>query len=156
MRTSLILLLSAGLLAGCGGSPAPIPGAQTRADEDATLQVGDTTVRATALQTSLLGEPTARQYGIERDERLVMLMVGVRRGPSDNELSVPAKVTATVTDLRGQRSTVALSEIQSGELVDHIGTVRVALPDTLRFDLTITRDGEPPARMQFTREFLPL
>jgi hypothetical protein len=71
------------------------------------------------------------------------------------ETALPATVTATVTNLSGQRQQIALRELRSGDLLDYVGTTETSLPDTLRFDLTIVREGGASSTMQFTREFYP-
>ena len=94
-------LLLPGLLAACGGSaPEPVAG-QPAVPRHATVQAGDVTVRANALRTSSLDAAIAERYGIARDPHAVLLLVGVRRGAE--EVPMAADVTATVTDLRGQR-----------------------------------------------------
>jgi len=148
----LLTLLS---LAGCDSEPAPRIAAPMTAPQEAILQAGDTTIRASVVQTSALNEVVARQYGIERDDEIVMLLVGLRRGPAATETSVPAAVTATVTDLRGQKQVIDMRELHSGELVDYVGTVQASLPDTLAFELAIAREGKPTSKMQFSREFSP-
>ena len=146
-----VLLCAAALLAGCSSEPASR--SSTAVPHEEVLQAGDTTIRATVMQTAALGGAVAAQYGIERDEGTVMLLVGVRKGPPAQEASVPVAVTATATDLRGNRHTIPMRELHAGDLVDHVGTVQVDLPETLAFDLDIRREGAPPARMQFSRDF---
>ena len=153
-----ILITASCLLAlgGCGGGSAPAPVATVPvAQQEAIARIGDITIRATALQTSALAPQVATQYGIPRDERTVMLLVGVRQGSDAQEIALPADITATVTNLSGQRQPVALRELRSGDLLDYIGTVEASLPDTLRFDINIVREGGVSSTMQFSREFHP-
>lgn len=159
MRTTLTLLLGAALLLGCSAEPSsPATGHPTASadPQETTTRIGDTTVRATVLRTALLGEMVADKYGIVRADNQVMLLVGLRRGASSEETSVPARITATATDLRGQRHTIELRELHSGDLLDYLGTVQVSLPDTLRFELDITLENGAHTTMRFNREFLPL
>lgn len=150
----LAAALAAGLLAGCGGEQAPpVPAATLPASQDEVHRIGDVTVRATVMPTSMLGELVAAKYDIPRADNQVMLVIGLRRGPEASEVSVPAKIVATVSDLRGMRANVALRELTSGSLVDYLGTVTVTLPDTLKFDLDITLDDGARTTMQFTRDF---
>lgn len=151
-------------LSGCGGGTAPAPAATVPAAQQETVsRIGDITIRATALQTSTLAPEVATQYGIGRDERTVMLLVGVRQGSDAQETALPANITATVTNLSGQRQTVTLRELRSGDpstgsgqaLLDYVGTVETSLPDTLRFDVSIVREDGASSTMQFSREFYP-
>jgi hypothetical protein len=151
------LLLSVAM-AGCGGNaPAPATPAPP-AQPEAVSRIGDVTIRATALQTAALTPEVASRYGITRGDRTVMLLVGVRQGPEMQETALPATITATVTNLSGQRQQIALRELRSSDLrqargLDYVGTAETSLPDTLRFDLTIVREGGASSTMQFTREF---
>ena len=154
-RPVLIALLAAALAAACGGSPPPPPAAGMGAAQSATLRTGDVTIRASAVPTSALGAAVASQYGIARSDDTVLLLVAVRTGAEGQEVSVPAQVRATVTDLSGQRQELPMRELRSGELLDYIGTVDVSAPDTLRFDLRIVREGGKVSSMRFTREFHP-
>ena len=91
-------------LVGCGERSPPAPAAAPpAAQQEAVSRIGDITIRATALQTSTLAPEVASQYGIPRDERTVMLLVGVRQGSDAQEIALPADITATVTNLSGQR-----------------------------------------------------
>ena len=149
-------LLTGLLLAGCGAGypPAPVSGTAA-APQSETLRVGDITIRASAMRTSALGSEVASRYGIARDDRQVMLLVGVRQGSEALERSLPARVEVTVTDLRGQRQAMPMRELRSDDLVDYVGTVEVSLPDTLRFDLSIVLPDGKTSTMQFNREFYP-
>ena len=118
-------------------------------------RVGDVSIHASVAQTSILAESVAREYGITRDEHRVLLLVAVRQGPDAQAIALPAQVVATVTDLRGRRQDVAMRELRSNDLLDYIGTVEIELPDTLRFDVVVTRPGGATSTMQFNREFYP-
>jgi hypothetical protein len=153
-RARLVHILCAILLlGGCGGSPAPP--ATAAAQEPAVLQVADITIRASAVPTTVLGEATAKQYGIERDPRTVLLLVGVRRGSESQETSLPARVRGSAVDLLGRRQQFELREIRSDGFIDYAGSVQISPPETLRFDLVIERDGAAPAALSFNRDFFP-
>ncbi|MFC5577385.1 DUF4426 domain-containing protein [Lysobacter niabensis] len=155
MRRFALAFTCALAMAGCGGNaPAPAPAAA--APQEAVSRIGDVTIRATALPTASLSAEVASRYGLVRDERTVMLLVAVRRGPEMQESSVPATITATATNLSGQRQPVALRELRSEDLLDYVGTVQTTMPDTLRFDVTIVVEGGATSTMQFSREFYPL
>jgi hypothetical protein len=143
------------VVAGCGGS-APTPASEATAEpQQAVSRIGDVTVRANVIQTSMLNAAVARQYGIEQADDTIMLLVGVREGEHAQQHSLPARITATATDLRGRRHSIEMRELRSGELLDYVGTVQVSLPDTLRFDLEIVREDGRRSTMQFTRDFYP-
>lgn len=153
-RLALAALFVSALVA-CGGDKptAPVPAAA--AAQEAVSRIGDVTVRTTALPTATLTPEVASQYGIARDERTVMLLIGVRQGPEGQEVALPATISATATNLSGQRHTITLRELRSGDLLDYVGTVETSLPDTLRFEVVIVREGGATSTMQFSREFYP-
>jgi hypothetical protein len=169
-RTAIWLLLLA-FLAGCGGTPTATststatPATAPAANEtsQAIIRTGDVTIRASAVQTSTLDAAVARGYGIPRDDSAILLLVMVRQGPEGDDTALPARITATVTDLRGQARPIAMRELRTDDpdtdtgrpLLDYIGTVDASLPDTLRFDVTIARENGATATMQFNREFFP-
>lgn len=161
MHRPVLLLLATALLAACGGTPpAPAPAGADSAPHEAVMRAGDVTVRASVIQTSTLEESIARRYGIERSDRLVMLLVSVRQGPEGQETSMPAQVLAKASDLRGRAQVVEMRELRSGDdpataLLDYVGTVEVDPPDTLRFDVQVTRADGATSSMRFAREFHP-
>ena len=145
------------LLTACSsGSPdAAREHANAQAREEALARAGDATVRATAIPTVLLGEAVAKQYGIVRGDDAVMLMVSVRLTAGAQEAALPARVTATATDLLGKRQTIAMREVRSGDFVDYVGTATVIAPDTLRFDIAVDAGAGRRATLQFNRDFFP-
>lgn len=161
--TSLLCACAVSLLlvSGCGGGTPPPAAPAADAHEEAISRIGDVTIRASAIPTATLDADVARNYGIVRDERTILLLVGVRQGEGAQETALPATITATATNLSGQRQAIALRELRSGgsepgqALLDYVGTVETSLPDTLRFDVTIVREGGASSTMQFSREFYP-
>ena len=152
----MLAALSASLLlVACGAEPPTRTAENSPVPQQAIARVGDVTMRASVVQTSALGSGVASQYGIHRDDNTVMLLVAVRKGADAQEAALPAQVTATVTDLRGQRQTLALRELRTGDLLDYVGTVQTTLPETLRFDVKIVREGGATSSLQFSREFYP-
>jgi hypothetical protein len=154
MRHFVFALSFALALGGCGGKPPP-PAVAAAAPEEAISRIGDVTIRATALPTATLDAEVASRYGIVRDVRTVMLLVGVRKGADAQESALPARITATATNLSGQRQSIALRELRADGLLNYVGTVETTLPDTLRFELTVVPEGGTASTMQFSREFYP-
>jgi hypothetical protein len=152
LALALILALGA-----CGGSGTPTVAttAAPSTRSEAVIRSGDVSIHASVVQTSLLASSVASSYGLTRDEHRVLLLVAVRQGPDAQATALPARVVASVTDLRGRRQDIAMRELRSGDLLDYIGTVDVELPDTLRFDIAVTREDGATSTMQVTREFYP-
>lgn len=153
------LLLAACLLpalAACGGAGTPDTPSTSQQTQSAEAEatVGNTTVHVTAVPTSQLAESVARQYGIERGPKRVLLLVNLRdlgAGPAPT-------ITATVTDLQEHTTPVALREVHVVQAdtptIDYVGTVDASPPDTLRFHVTVKRDGAT-ASVELSRDFYP-
>ncbi len=155
-RVLLAALVATGVMAGCsGGTTAPVPAAALADSQDAIARIGDVTVRATVMPTASLGTLVAEKYGIRRADNELMLLVGLRQGDDGAEASVAATLVATASDLRGRRSTIALRELQSGELMDYVGTLPVNGPDTLTFEVDVTLQDGARTTLQFTRDVQP-
>jgi hypothetical protein len=148
--------LIAATLAACGGTEqAAAPGQALSTPggaQQVETRVGDTTVFAVAMQTSTITPEVAREHGIERRDDLVMLRVSGRQGSGVDIASVPLQVRATSTDLRGQTQTLDMQQAVANDLVDYVGTVQTALPDTLRFDIRVTTPEGANETLQLTRE----
>lgn len=150
-------MLLAATLAACGGGsgPAVMPGRALSTPggaQQVETRVGDTTVYAVVMQTSTISSEVAREHGIDRRDDLVMLRVSGRRGAGVDITSVPLQVRATVTDLRGQTLTLELTQATANGLVDYVGTVQTAVPDTLRFDIRVTTPAGASETVALTRE----
>ncbi|HZV22831.1 MAG TPA: DUF4426 domain-containing protein [Luteimonas sp.] len=142
------------VLSGCGGGgSAPRPA--EAAPPPAELVDGDLRIRASAVPSMQLPESVAREYGIQRGEHRVLLLVALRRDTNGDEATLPGSVQAQATDLQGRTQPIALREVRTGELVDHVGIVEVSPPETLRFEIRAIPAGESPRSLQFVREFYP-
>ncbi|WP_133500308.1 DUF4426 domain-containing protein [Cognatilysobacter terrigena] len=152
MRT-VVLALALALLAGCGRDAPPITASAASSTQQAQARIGDVVVHASVVQTSTLDEAVAREYGLERSDRTAMLLISARNANGDAPPSA-VDITATVAPVNGVPQPIALREVHVGDLVDHVGTVDIAPPETLKFDVTL-RYGSATSSMQFTRDFFP-
>ncbi|WP_187775723.1 DUF4426 domain-containing protein [Luteimonas suaedae] len=156
-------MLLAMTLTACGVAPVPPDDRAAQSHREAVVRAGDVTVRASVVPTAALNEAVARQYGIERSPRSVLLLVGVREGPERQETALPARIRGNVIDLRGVRQPLELREVRSGDdgadpeqaLLDYVGIVRVTPPDTLRFDLEIVTGDGVRSELRFSRDVYP-
>ena len=145
-------------LVACGAPPPPASdnaAAATAGSGNAEVRLGAVTARASAIQTSLLADAVARQYGVVRDPKSVLLLVALDAPPAAGAKSPPVDVRATVTDLRGSRTDVAMRPVLADGSVDWIGVTGTSLPDTLRFDITVAAGAAGTAQMRIQREFYP-
>lgn len=143
-------------LAACGGTSTPATPSTSQQTQSAEAEstVNGTTVHVSAVPSSQLPESVARQYGIERGPKRILLLVNLRdlgTGPAPT-------ITATVTDLQEHTTPVALREVHVAQAdaptVDYVGTVDATLPDTLRFHVTARRGGAT-ASVELSRDFYP-
>ncbi|GAB6196500.1 DUF4426 domain-containing protein [Lysobacter xanthus] len=154
MRRHLLPALLPLALAACNGSSAPTAATpQAARPSSAEVRIGDVVVTASVLQTSTLPEEVARRYGLERSDGLALLLVNAQTangGPPPSGLVIDA--TATPPD--GRARAVDLREVEAGESLDRIGTVEIAPPETVRFDVNV-RYGASSSTLQVTRDFYP-
>ncbi len=159
--TTSLRLLACGavvLLVACSGedqaaSPAAVPITVPGSASQVETDVGDASVTAVAIQTSQIHAGVAAEHGIEQRDDLVMLRVSPRQGEIGSISSAPTEVSATVTDLRGATRALELDERMVAGLVDHVGTVQVTLPETLRFNVTAVSQSGETETLEFSREF---
>ncbi|MCW5580107.1 MAG: DUF4426 domain-containing protein [Luteimonas sp.] len=153
------ILFAAAVLAGCGADPASRADLAAHAEaarRPAELQVGDVRIHASLAPASRLSVDVAGRYGVKPDRNTQLLLVGVRRGPVHDETSLPARVTVRVRDLRGVRQDVPMHETRVDGFIDYVGSIRVAPPDTLAFEVSVQREGaEAPDVLRFSREVFP-
>jgi len=153
------MLCVAGALTGCGADPASRADLAAHAEaarQPAELQVGDVRIHASLAPTASLNADIAGRYGIEPARDVQLLLVGVRRGPVHEETSLPARVDVRVRDLRGVRQDVAMREVRADGFIDYVGSVRVAPPDTLAFEVRVQREGAgTPHILRFSRDVFP-
>jgi len=159
MPATTAIVLSALLALAACGAPQPPPSevatASSATSGNAEVRLGAITARASAIQTSLLADSVASQYGVARDPKSVLLLVALDAPIAAATGSPPATVRATVTDLRGSRTDVVMHPVQADGSIDWIGVTDTSLPDTLRFDVTVSAGPDATARMQIQREFYP-
>ncbi len=149
-------LLALCLLAGCGGSPggqAELAAQSAESRQPATLQAGDVRIDASVAPSASLSPAIAARYGVAPDRGSQLLLVGLRQGPAHAETSLQARVGVRARDLRGVWQDVAMREVRSDGFIDYVGTVRVAPPDTLAFEVTVHRPGvAAPDILRFSRD----
>lgn len=147
------------LLAGCAGeepgatsSPAQPPAVPGSAWQVET-RVGDASVTAVAIQTSQLPAVVAAEHDIPQRDDLVMLRISARQGDIGNITTAPVEVQAAVTLPAGGSRDIELDEHLVNGLVDHVGTLEVALPATLQFEVAVTTPAGERELLVFSRHF---
>jgi hypothetical protein len=159
MRMFAVPLAVVLIAAGCGRDAGPADATATassssNAQQPTQARVGDVTVHASVVQTSTLDDAVARQYGLERSDRIAMLLVSARRD-GDAPLPPSLKIEAGIADpAGGAAKPIALHPVTVDGLTDYLGTVDIAPTETLRFDVSVTY-GTARSSTQFTRDFYP-
>ena len=153
MRPLLMIALLVAL-ASCGRDAPPVTASSSQAPSQlAEVRIGDVVVHASVVQTSTLAAPVAQEYGLERSDRIAMLLVSARAADG-NPAPAGVTVTATASPASGAPAAIDLREVRSGGFVDRVGTVGIAPPETIRFDVQV-RYGAATSTIQFTRDFFP-
>lgn len=145
------------LVAACGGDAALSSGSgsDTGAAGEEVTRAGDLSLRVQAIQTDRLPEPVAAAYGVRRSRNDVLVLVALRQGADAVATSPAAEVKVTVSDLLGRSRAIAMRQIVSGDLVDHVGTLRATPPETLRIQVQARPANGEPLSLAITRDFLP-
>jgi hypothetical protein len=124
--------------------------------EDATSkEFGVYAMHFNAISTNQLPPDVARAYNIVRSKNRAMLNIAVIKDVDGTPgVSVSGDVSATATNLTGQRKNLTLRRIKEGEAIYYIGDVAVANAETLVFNISATPEGETEEfSVRFTRQF---
>ncbi len=117
---------------------------------------GDYVVHYNALNTNLIPPQVAQAYGIARSANRALLNVTVLKKVMDTPGSpTSATVTASGTNLTGQRRDIELREIKEpGGAVYYVGEFPVHNLETYLFDVEVAVEGEAqPLQVRFKQQF---
>lgn len=116
-------------------------------------EYGDYEVHYNTLSTNMLTPEVASVYGIQRAGTQAMLNITVLH--KENREATEARVTATATNLTGQRRAIELRQINDQGAIYYIGQFRIHNEETLNFDVQIKPDGHDgaPFTLQFRQQF---
>jgi hypothetical protein len=131
---------------------AAFPAAATQAEK-----FGPYEVHYNAMPASDLRPEVAKTYNIERSRTRGLLTISVlKKNPMGIAEPVTAKVGGNIVNQYSQLSSIDLREIREGNAIYYLGEFRVAPPDTLRFSVQVTPDGEKRAyNLEFRKQFFP-
>jgi len=116
-------------------------------------EFGDYEVHYNTLNTNMLSPEIASVYGIQRAGTQAMLNVTVLQ--KDNREPAEARITATATNLTGQRRDIELRQINDQGAIYYIGQFRIHNEETLNFNVEVqpeNHDGAP-FQLQFRQQF---
>lgn len=133
MRKTVILL---GLLLLAGGAARAVAGFGSE-------EFGKYVVHYSALPSTAIPAPVARNYGITRSRYRGLLNVSVlKKQPGAAPQAVEAEVSVRAKNRHGQATPLELREVREGEAVYYIAGFAVADGETLKFEVSIeTADG---------------
>ncbi len=117
---------------------------------------GDYVVHYTALNTNFIPPQVAKGYGIHRSSSRALLNITVLKKVMDNPgTPVKAIVTASGTNLTGQRREIDIREIEEAEgAIYYIGELPVHNRETYNFTVEVHPEGESnPLVVKFRQQF---
>ncbi len=117
---------------------------------------GDYVVHYNALNTNFLPPQVAKGYGIRRSSSRALLNITVLKKVMDNPgTPVKASVTASGTNLTGQRREIDIREIKDTEgAIYYIGELPVHNLETYNFTVEVQPEGEAdPLIVKFRQQF---
>ena len=142
-RLSWLLLLLSGFLL-------------TNVAAEQSRTFGDYTINYSAFTTDHLTPDIAKFYKIQRSKNRVMVNISIRKSTPTDKLGVPVKaqVQGTVKNLNEQLQNLDMREIVEEGAVYYIADTPFNNEDTLRYDFTITPEGETqPMQISFQDKF---
>ena len=117
---------------------------------------GEYVVHYNALNTNLIPPEVAKAYGIQRSPNRALLNVTVLKKVMDTPgTPVNATVTASGTNLTGQRRDIEISEIKNqGGAIYYIGQFPVHNMETYNFRIEVSMESEDePLVVKFRQQF---
>ncbi len=120
-----------------------------------SLERGDLVLHYSAIASTTITPEVARQYAITRSTGRALLNVSLMRKQADgSQKAIPARVTAAVTNLNGQRQDLAVREVREGDAIYYLAEPRVGDKETLNFELSALPEGGGEAiTTRFQQEF---
>ena len=120
------------------------------------VAMDDYRVHYSAISTDQLPPAVARAYGITRSQSRAMLNVTVLRMAGDSEVGQPinGKISASATNLTGQRRDIDMRRVEDSGAIYYLGFVRVTDAETLDFVLEVLPEGaNAPLEVAFRQQF---
>jgi len=116
---------------------------------------GDYVVHFIALSTTDLSPTVTREYDIKRSKNRGMINVAVlQKVLGTAGAPVAADISASATNLTGQKRDIALREIREGTAIYYIGEFPITHEETLRFTVLVKPQGETETqKVNFKQQF---
>lgn len=130
--------------------------APTNTEAQQSQDFGDYVVHYNALNTNFILPQVAQGYGIKRSSSRALLNITILKKVMDNPgTPVKAVVTASGTNLTGQRREIEIREIKDAEgAIYYIGEFPVHNLETYNFTVEVQAEGEDePLVVKFRQQF---
>ena len=118
---------------------------------------GNYVIHYNAVNTEVLLPEVARANQIVRSKNRALLNISIRKSGDDKKLgdkAVPGTVTATVTNLNEQLSTIDMQTIQEQDAIYYIGVFNINNEDTLNFKVKVIPENQGKAHeFSFRQQF---
>jgi len=116
---------------------------------------GDYVVHFNALSTSHLPPTVTKEYDIKRSKNRGMINIAVlRKTLGTTGKPVTAEISATATNLTGQKRDISLREIREGTAIYYIGGFPITHEETLRFSVNVKPEGSSESQeVKFKQQF---
>ena len=127
-----------------------------KAEAQQAQDFGDYVVHYNALNTNFIPPQVAQGYGIKRSSSRALLNLTVLKKVLDNPgTPVSAQVTASGTNLTGQRREIETRELRESEgAIYYIGEFPIHNLETYNFNIEVKVEGEDtPLVVKFRQQF---
>ena len=131
-------------------------GLTANAEAQQSQDFGDYVVHYNALNTNFIPPQVAQGYGIKRSSSRALLNLTILKKVMDNPgTPVSAKVTASGTNLTGQRREIEIRELKDTEgAIYYIGEFPIHNLETYNFIVELQAEGEDePLVVKFRQQF---
>jgi hypothetical protein len=116
---------------------------------------GDYVVHFIALSTTDLAPSVTREYNIKRSKNRGMINIAVlQKVLGTTGAPVAAEISASASNLTGQKRDIALREIREGTAIYYIGEFPITHEETLRFTVAVKPEGgNETQQVKFKQQF---
>ena len=105
-------------------------------------EFGQHVVHYNTMNTNMLSPEVASAYGIQRSGTRGLLNIAVLKKEEDGlNTPVTARVSATATNLAGQRRDLEMQEIQDQDAIYYVATFRFHNEEYLNFQVSVQPEG---------------
>lgn len=130
-------------------------GATTGVLAEQAQKFGDIEVHYSAMPTEDISPDIAKSYNITRSKNRGMLTIAVLK-KNNLGVSQPVKagLDANIVTLSSQLSGIRMREVVEGTAIYYLGEYRINPPETLKFSISVTPQGEKAAhKVEFQQQY---